>query len=67
VLHVIAIVRQVGGNNASVTALRILLGTEQTGTPRVHTSPPVLEPALCFVGHELLKGTYRRVLAPGVT
>ena len=34
VLHDIAIGRQVGSDNASVTALRVLLGTEQTGAQR---------------------------------
>jgi hypothetical protein len=56
----------VGGDNASVTVLCVVLGTEQTGAYRLHTGPQALEPTLCFLGHELLKGTYLWVLAIGI-
>ena len=65
-LHDIAIVRQVGGDNASVTALRVLICTEQTGAQRLHRGLQALEPALGFLGHEMLKGMYLRVLAIGI-
>ena len=55
-LHDVAIGCQVSGDNATVTALRVLLGTEQTGALRLYTGPQALEPALGFLGHELLKG-----------